>query len=96
MITLLSAFLIAETYVPDGTLILVAKAVLRAQDIQEESWVPERSAYACNFSCSAKQAVDETGINEMWASIISDWNRTCWNDCQSWAQAILERKTEDR
>jgi len=85
----MESFLIAEEYVPNQELILVAKAVLLAQDIKEESW--EVRSYTKNDSVSAKEAVEKLGCKTLWVEIIHGWNVHMWNDCQAWAQDVIAR-----
>ncbi len=85
----MESFLIAEEYVPKKELVLIAKAVMLAQDVKEESW--QESSYAKNDLVSAKEAVEKIGCKAVWIEIIHGWNVHMWNDCQAWAQDVLAR-----
>ncbi len=87
---MVESFLIAEKYVPEDVLKKVAKAVLRAQDIREESWDGMRK-YNKTDGESSCEAVKEYDLDDVWSCVISGWLSFMWNDCQSWAEAILSR-----
>lgn len=83
-------FLIAEKYVPEATLNKVAKSILRAQYLREESWDGMRK-YNKTDSEASCEAVKEFGLDDVWCCVISGWLSFMWNDCQSWAEGILSR-----
>ena len=85
-------FLIAEKYVPEDVLKKVAQAVLRAQDIKEESW--NGAKYDKTDEKSSVEAVNEYGLDDVWSSVIFLWIAFKWNDCQEWAEAILAHYNE--
>lgn len=86
----MESFLIAEKYVPKDTLKKVAKAVLLAQDIREDSW-DEMCRYKKTDSESAYEAVNALELDAVWSCVISGWLSFKWNDCQSWAKLILQK-----
>lgn len=88
--------MLAERYVPKDELKKVAKAILIAQDIREESWIytnEEKTIgdYQLNNEKSAAQAVKNCEISKDWISIIAHWNNFGWNDIQWWAQEIIRK-----
>jgi len=86
----MKSFLIAEAYVPKEELLTVAKAVLLAQDIKENSWDTDTKDYAKNDAIAAKEAVEQLALKEMWATVIYMWNRDMWNDAQGWAECTIK------
>lgn len=75
---------LVEKFVPGDTKILVARAVILAQDIKEESW--SGKIYRKDNLISAAESVKEVGLEEFWINIISMWNHSNWNGIQEWAQ----------
>lgn len=88
----MESFLIAEKYVPKNELLKVAKAVLLAQDIKEDSW--DGKYYSKTDGIAANEAVSSAGISKIWIEIIHGWNVHMWNDCQGWAQEIINTHKE--
>lgn len=86
----INSFLIASKFVPPEELHKVAEAVLRAQDISEDSW-NGISRYEKTAEKSAYQAVEEIGLSDFWKDIISRWISFQWNDSQLWAKRVLDR-----
>ena len=96
----MEAFSIAEKYVPKTTLMKVARAVLKAQDIKEDSWVNDDISAPSNYLGhyekddyqSAKEAVKICKIYDkrFWAYVIYRWNFSMWNGVQTWAEAIIK------
>lgn len=68
---------------------LLAKTILRAQDIRELSWNDNKKEYDLSLSKACYAAVMETGIDVFWASIIVDFNDRYWNDIQFWCEDTL-------
>jgi len=85
-----AAFMITEQYLKKEELVRVAKAILRSQDIREESWIPTETNYKLNEQEASVQAVDEFKLDNIWKYVITEWNMFYWNDVQGWAEAIIE------
>lgn len=83
----MESFLIAQKYVPKDVLLQVARNVLLAQDIREESW--NGASYNKTNYESAKEAVESTSSDPFWINIISRWINHMWNDVQAWSQDII-------
>jgi hypothetical protein len=88
-----ASLMIVETLLPKEQLPLVARVVLRAQDIKEDSWDPERTRYNKSMIVAAKEAVIDSSLThqDMWILVISDWNTWDWNDVQWWAEETLKQ-----
>ena len=75
---------------------ILAKAVLDAQEIREESWDPLKSCYLLNNEEAAMDAVNWEVPSEenkmIIVNFIASANDEYWNDIQWWAEATLEEK----
>ena len=91
----MSGMIIAENNLSPADLKNVAKAVLKAQGIKEESWDDNRKRYNKNDREAANEVVKEFGLDDYWIYIIWKWNYENWNDVQSWANSIL-KSIEDK
>lgn len=83
-----STMILMKKYVPKEERIKIYKAVLLAQDIQEESW--NGKSYDKNEFQSAKEACEQIGLDEELSFVICRWNSFVWNDIQSFAEAFLK------
>ncbi|MCK5021028.1 MAG: hypothetical protein KAS32_28715 [Candidatus Peribacteraceae bacterium] len=88
---MMESFMIAEHYVPKDELVKVAKAILLAQDLREDSWDGEVKTYTKTSVESSTESVNTIGLKSVWAEIILGWNFHMWNDSQAWAQDIIEK-----
>jgi len=86
-------FEIVEKYVPQATLTAVAKGVLLAQDIKEESW--KGKFYTKSDLVAAAEAVKRMNLDAFWVRVIRVWNVNMWNDVQDWAKEIVSRVKTD-
>lgn len=68
----------------------LAKTILRAQEIHEQSWVLERSAYTFNHHKAANMACAELQMDSKLSFVIFLLNAESWNDIQMWAKDIAE------
>jgi len=75
----------------------IAKTILEAQDIREDSWIKEETKYAFGHLESTAKAADIhlegffTGTEiDVVVNFISDMNMMCWNDVQMFAVAVLQ------
>jgi len=84
MINAFVAVLIA--YVQKEERSKVAKAVLLAQDIHEDSWDTSKDKYIISTVSAATQAVAKFSLPKHWITIISECNTTAWDDIQDWAK----------
>lgn len=84
-----TGFSIAEKYVPKEELKKVAKAVLLAQDIHEDSWDDNTKKYKLTDDVASCRAVEYLKLDNFWKFIISNWTYDHWNEGQDWANEIL-------
>lgn len=84
-----TAFQIAEMYMPKTELVSLAKTVLLAQDLREDSWSVSKVKYNLTIVEASEQAVNKKGLRESLSSIVIDLNLFHWNEVQGWAQAII-------
>ena len=71
----MESFKIAEEFVPRPELLKVARAVLLAQDIREESYDQNvEHDYLKTILESVKEAVAISNVGEFWIDILKGWN----------------------
>ena len=88
-------FIIAEKFVPKDEFIVVCKALLMAQQLQENSWDERNSKYHLNEDKAAKEAVIHHKLDGFWISIIGHWNYYNWNETQDFAEAYLKQQGDE-
>lgn len=71
---------------------LVARTILTAQDIKEDSWNGEK--YLKTDLQATIEACKQYKLEDFWINIIVDFNCSSWNDIQDWAQSIIEENME--
>ena len=88
----LEGFLITYKFVSKKEQVSLAKAILEAQDIIEDSWSEDDRRYSKTHSMAALEAVNihMKEDKKFWAHIISGWNTHFWNDVQWFAVGILK------
>lgn len=72
-----------------------AKAILKTQEIHEESWDQKEKDYTLTIEQSVKKAIKEWDFPSSKAktvitNILIDFNSEYWNDAQWWAEDYLE------
>jgi len=85
---MITSFMLAEKYVPKDELLQVCKAVLRFQEVREQSW--DGRKYAKTDAYVAKIVVKEFALQKHWVHILFRWNVDYWNDVQDFAMNMLE------
>lgn len=83
--------IIIENYVNDDTIVDIAKAVLKSQDIHENSWDVLKKEYKLSCIEASEKAVSIYKLEDFWVSIIGHWNNSYWNDVQYWAEAVIKK-----
>lgn len=92
----MESVLLAETYVPKEELITIARAVLLAQNIREDSWDAAAKKYKKDDQVAANEAVEQYKLNDVWKNVIYRWNTRMWNDIQGWAECIILEDSNER
>lgn len=90
---MLTAATLIEEFLDSSVTQLVAKAVLKAQDVYEDSWNNNLIKYTLSHTDSAIEACIATGLELKWSKYIAHWNIFMWNDIQGWAESILNTVT---
>ena len=88
---MLIALSIVEEFLGDNTSKLVAKTILKAQNIYEDSWNIEKTKHNISHEDAAYEACLATGLDIPWSKYIAHLNWCAWNDIQGWADAILDK-----
>lgn len=87
-----SVFVLFENLLSKEKQKVVAKAILAAQDIKEDSW--NGKGYDKDDIMSAKEAVEMYELEDYFSVIVSDLNFFYWNDAQGFAETILKNKAK--
>ena len=87
---MLRSLSIVEEFLGNNIPRMVAKTILKSQDIYEDSWNQQEHRYDLSHEDAADEACEATGLNPTWSKYISHWNWNIWNDVQGWAEAMLE------
>ena len=80
---------IVEEFLGNNTAHMIAKTVLKAQDIYENSWDNDNHKYHISHGDAADKACTDVGLSVKWSKYISHWNSYIWNDIHWWAKTVL-------
>jgi hypothetical protein len=78
---------LVQKLVDEHTMYQIARAILKAQDIREESW--RGKLYQTTHKDAADAACNKIDLSLMWSKYIAHWNYHIWNDIQGWANIVV-------
>lgn len=92
----MEAYRIAENYVSKDLLVVIAKLILKSQDVRENSWngnkYTKSHIQAAKIACkNMKKSFSSKKERKFWIYIVAGWNQFEWNDTQIWAEEILKK-----
>ena len=67
---------------------MMAKVIVRAQKIREDSWDGASGRYSLSHTKSADRACEELGASPFMAHPVGLLNYWAWNDIQNWAEEL--------
>ena len=79
-----------EEFFDNNICYIIAKTVLKAQDIYEGSWDNDSHKYTISHMDAADTACTEIGLKKEWSKYIAHWNIGLWNDIQGWANIFIK------
>lgn len=90
---------LVQDLIDKPTMVKIAKAVLKSQQIFEDSWnqtpvdhkgyVGSHGKYTLEHKDTSKMACETYNLDEMWIKYITHWNMGMWNDVQGWSKIVI-------
>lgn len=69
---------------------LLAKAVLHAEEVYEQSWDEQTSRYKISHRDASQSGCESVGLTEVWFDVVHTMVFLTWNNSQAWARAVLK------
>jgi hypothetical protein len=85
----MESFLIIDTIASKEIRLNVASAILKAQEIREQSWNIKTEKYELTTKEAVKKAVPIFIQGEVWETIITGWLYHMWNESEEWAKGVI-------
>jgi len=85
----MESFLIIDTIASKETRLNLALAVLKAQEIREQSWNIKTEKYELTTREAVKRTVPTFVPDEAWEIIITEWLYHMWNESKAWADGVV-------
>jgi hypothetical protein len=67
----------------------MALAILKAQEVREQSWNTETDRYELTTKEAVKIAVSTFIQGKVWETIITGWLYHMWNESREWAMGVV-------
>lgn len=93
-------FPLIDVFVPLNERVLLAKAILFAQDIQEQSWDDKARKYSVDEAAAANKACKILEFDKLISDeqhrlilyrMVEYLNIYSWNESQGWAETLLKQ-----
>jgi hypothetical protein len=85
----MESFLIIDTIASKEIRLNIASAILKAQEIREQSWNIEADRYELTTKEAVKRAIPTFLQGEAWETIITAWLYHMWNESREWAMGVV-------
>jgi hypothetical protein len=85
----MESFLVVDLVASKEMRLNVASAILKAQELREQSWNTKTEKYEISKQEAVKRTVPAFVQDEMWETIITGWLYHMWNESKAWAELVV-------